>query len=140
MSSDRHRELLAALPLFEGVSAHDLGALVEKAMTVSFPPGHVIARQGDIGTGFFVIEEGSVRVVRDGTTIATLGPGDFFGELSVIDRLPRNASVLSAAPTTCLAVASWDFDAALADSPSLAMAILRGLARRLRVTTDATRH
>jgi CRP-like cAMP-binding protein len=78
--------------------------------------------------------------VRAGATIATLGPGDFFGELSVIDRLPRNASVVADAPTTCLAVASWDFDAALAEHPPLAMAILRGLARRLREVTDDTRH
>lgn len=140
MSPDRRHELLAACPLFEGVGGLDLGLLVDRAASVEFPAGHVIARQGEIGTGFFVVETGGVRVVRDGTTIATLGPGDFFGELSVIDRLPRNASVVAVGPTTCLAIASWDFEAALAAHPPLATAILRGLARRLREATDATRH
>ena len=61
------------------------------AVQVEFPADHVIARQGEIGTGFFVVVDGAVRVVRDGETIATLGPGDFFGELSVLDGQPRIA-------------------------------------------------
>lgn len=140
MDPDRRHELFAACTLFEGVAGEDLGPLVERATDVAFPAGHVIARQGEIGTGFFVLGSGGVRVVRDGSTIATLGPGDFFGELSVIDRLPRNASVIATVPTTCWAIASWDFDTALAAHPPLAMAILRGLARRLRAATDAARH
>ena len=60
------------------------------AVEVDFPADHVIARQGDIGTGFFVIVAAAARVVRDGETVATLGPGDFFGELSVLDGRPRH--------------------------------------------------
>ena len=62
---------------------------------VDLPPDRVIARQGEIGTGFFIVVSGAVRVVRDGETIAELGPGQFFGELSVIDRQPRVAQVIS---------------------------------------------
>jgi CRP-like cAMP-binding protein len=100
----------------------------------------VIARQGEIGTGFFVVVAGSVRVVRDGTLLATLGPGEFFGELSVLDGRPRNAMVAAETPTTCLALASWDFEAVLLANPSLALAILRGVASRLREATEAVRH
>ena len=110
------------------------------AVQVDFPADHVIAREGEIGTGFFVVVDGAVRVVRDGKTIATLGPGDFFGELSVLDGRPRNASVIADGPTTCLALPTWDFEAVLREEPSVTLAILRELAGRLRDLTEADRH
>ena len=58
----------------------------------------------------------------------SLGPGDFFGELSVLDGKPRNAQVVSTEPTVCLALASWDFEAVVGEQPSVALAILRELA------------
>ena len=140
LTHDRREELLAACPLFRGIDADGLAALAEKAAQVDFPAGHVIARQGEIGTGFFVVISGRVRVVRDGATVATLGGGEFFGELSVLDRMPRNASVVAAEPTSCLALASWDFDAVLLEQPALTLAILRGVARRLREVTESARH
>jgi CRP-like cAMP-binding protein len=110
------------------------------AIQVEFPDGHVIARQGEIGTGFFVVIEGAARVVRDGRLIATIGPGDFFGELSVLDGRPRTAQVIAQGPTTCLALASWDFEAVILAEPKVALAILRELAGRLRDLTEGTRH
>ena len=100
----------------------------------------VIARQGDIGTGFFVVITGMVRVVRDGEVVAHLGPGEFFGELSVLDRMPRNATVAAEIATSCLALASWDFEKVLLEQPALTLSILRGVAARLRTVTDSTRH
>jgi CRP/FNR family cyclic AMP-dependent transcriptional regulator len=139
LTHDRRAELLAGCPLFHGIGAGGLAMLAERAETVDFPAGHVIARQGEIGTGFFVIVEGRVKVVRDGEVVAELGPGDFFGELSVLDRMPRNATVATEMPTTCLALASWDFDAVLLDQPALTLAILRGVAARLREVTESVR-
>ena len=140
LTHDRRSELLAACPLFKGIDAQGLAALAEMATPVEFPAGHVIARQGDIRTGFFVIIQGAVRVVRDGEAVARLGPGEFFGELSVLDRLPRNATVSAEVATTCLALASWDFDKVLLDQPALTLAILRGVAARLREVTESARH
>lgn len=140
LSTQRRAELLAACPLFGGVGAGGIAALAGRATEVEFPAGHVIARQGEIGTGFFVIVEGSVRVVRDGVHLATLGPGEFFGELSVLDGRPRNAMVAAETATTCLALATWDFEAVLLENPSLTLAILRGVAARLREATEAVRH
>jgi len=137
---DRRIQLLAGCPLFHGIDAGGLDALAGKATQVEFPTGHVIARQGEIGTGFFVIIDGRVRVVRDGHILATLGPGEFFGELSVLDHKPRNAMVAAQVPTTCLALASWDFEAVLLEEPKLTLAILRGVAVRLRQATDSARH
>jgi CRP-like cAMP-binding protein len=140
LTHDRRTELLAGCPLFRGIEPGGLAALAELATAVDFPAGHVIARQGEIGTGFFVIVEGRVRVVRDGTVVARLGPGEFFGELSVLDRMPRNATVAAEEPTSCLALASWDFEKVLLDQPALTLAILRGVASRLREATDSSRH
>jgi CRP-like cAMP-binding protein len=140
LTRDRRTELLAGCPLFKGIDPEHVASLAEKAATVDFPPEHVIARQGDVGTGFFVIVSGMVRVVRDGEVLTRLREGDFFGELSVLDRMPRSASVISETPTTCLALASWDFDEVLLQQPALTLAILRGVARRLRDLTEATRH
>ena len=140
LSLDRRSELLAGCQLFHGIDADGLEALAGKATQVDFPAGHVIARQGEIGTGFFVVIDGRVRVVRDGELVATLGPGEFFGELSVLDRMPRNAMVTAEVATTCLALASWDFEAVMLDQPKLTLAILRGVATRLRQVTDSARH
>ncbi|HEV8489262.1 MAG TPA: cyclic nucleotide-binding domain-containing protein [Candidatus Limnocylindrales bacterium] len=136
LTTDRRTELLAGCPLFRGVGADQLAALAERATEVEFPPRHVIARQGEIGTGFFVIVDGRVKVVRDARTLATLGPGEFFGELSVLDGEPRVAQVVAEEPTRCLALASWDFERILLEQPALSLAILRVLARRLRSTTE----
>jgi CRP-like cAMP-binding protein len=132
LTQDRRSELLGACPLFRGLNADDLGAVAAAAIEVEFPAERVIARQGEIGTGFFVIAEGSARVVRDGQTVATLGPGEFFGELSVLDGEPRIAQVVAAAPTRCLALASWDFERVLREQPGVALAVLRVVAGRLR--------
>lgn len=140
MTLDRRSELLGACPLFRGIDAEGLAGLAEVATAVDFPPNHVIAREGDIGMGFFVVVEGMVRVVRDGEIVAHLGPGEFFGELSVLDRMPRNATVASETATTCLALASWDFEKVLLAQPALTLSILRGVAKRLRDVTESVRH
>lgn len=140
LTTDRRAELLSACPLFQGIDAAGLARLADVATPVDFPAGHVIARQGEIGTGFFVLVSGSVRVVRDGAVVARLGAGEFFGELSVLDRMPRNATVSAEEPTSCLALASWDFERVLLEQPAVTLAILRGVATRLRAVTDSTRH
>lgn len=137
LTQDRRAELLGACPLFRGLDSAGLAAVAAAAIEVEFPAERVIARQGEIGTGFFVVVDGSVRVVRDGTIVARLGPGEFFGELSVLDGGPRVAQVLAAEPTRCLALASWDFERVLREEPAVALSVLRVVAARLReVTTD----
>ena len=140
LTADRRAELLGACRLFTGVGPDHLSMLADRAVEVEFPPERVIARQGEIGTGFFVVVEGAVRVVRDGKELAVLGPGEFFGELSVLDGKPRVAQVVSIVETRCLALASWDFEAAMLANPPLALAILRGLAERLREKTEQQHH
>ncbi len=140
LTHDHRTDLLARAPLFASVDAEGIARIASRVVEVEFPKDHVIARQGDVGTGFFLVASGSVRVVRDGETIAKLGPGDFFGELSVLDGQPRIAQVIADEPTVCLALASWDFEAVVKEQPAVALAILRGLAGRLRELTEAHRH
>jgi CRP/FNR family transcriptional regulator, cyclic AMP receptor protein len=136
LTRDRRTELLAGCALFGGVAPEQLVALAEKATEVEFAPRTVIVRQGEIGTGFFIIVDGRVQVVRDARTLAALGPGEFFGELSVLDGRPRIAQVVAEQPTRCLALASWDFETVLLEQPALSLAIMRGLAARLRSVSE----
>jgi len=140
LTSDRRVELLAATPLFAEVDSAGMARIAARAIEVTFDGGHVIARQGEVGTGFFVVVSGAVRVVRDGAEVARLGPGEFFGELSVLDGRPRVAQVIADGPTTCLALATWDFEAVITEEPTVALAVMRGLAHRLRDLTEGARH
>lgn len=140
LSRDERSALLAATPLFAGIDDAGLARIAARVVEVEFAADHVIARQGEVGTGFFVVASGGVRVVRDGKTLATMGPGAFFGELSVLDGRPRTAQVSATMPTLCLALASWEFEAVVTDQPSVALAVMRGLAGRLRDLTEADRH
>ena len=140
LTRDRRTELLAAAPLFAGVDADGLARLAGRTVEVEFATGRVIVRQGEVGTGFFVIASGAADVIRDGAVIATLGPGDFFGELSVLDGQPRTAQVVATEPTVCLGLATWEFEASVREEPSVALAVMRGLASRLRCLTEGTHH
>lgn len=140
LTTERKIPLLREVALFDGIDLDGLAMIAERAIEVDFAEGRTIVRQGEVGTGFFLVTSGGARVVQDGTTIAEYGPGDFFGELSLLDGGPRIASVMATAPTTCLAIASWDFEALLESQPRLAIAILKGVARRLRAVSDEHRH
>jgi CRP-like cAMP-binding protein len=140
LTTDRRVQLLAGVTLFDGIGPDGLTMVADRAVEVDFPEGRAIVRQGEVGTGFFLITTGRARVVRDGATIAELGPGDFFGELSLLDREPRIATVTAEAPTTCMAIASWEFETLLESQPRLAIALLRGVARRLRAVSEEHRH
>ena len=126
--------LLAACPLFRDLDGDGLAAVDAAAVEVDFPADRTIARQGEIGTGLFIVATGSVRVVRDGQVIDRMRPGDFFGELSVLDGAPRNASVIADEPTTCIALATWDAERVLREQPGVALKVLRELVARLRRT------
>jgi CRP/FNR family transcriptional regulator, cyclic AMP receptor protein len=133
-------ELLDRVDLFKGLGGVPLSAVADRAVEVEFPSGRPIARQGEVGTGFFLIVSGGAHVTRDGELVAVLGPGDWFGELSLLDKGPRIATVTADGPTVCLAIASWDFERLLEEQPRVAIALLRGVAGRLREITAQQRH
>ena len=140
LTTDHRVDLLRTVALFDGIDGDGLARIADRAIEVDFPADRTIVRQGEVGTGFFLVVSGRARVVRDGATIAELGPGDFFGELALLDGEPRIATVTAEVPTTCLALASWEFETLLEAEPRLAIAILRGVARRLRSVSEEHRH
>ncbi len=140
LSRDRCHALLSACPLFAGVGPDDLAAIASRTVEVDFAADQVIARQGEIGTGLFVIIDGSVRVMADGSELARLAGGEFFGELSVIDGLPRVAQVIAVDATRCLGLASWEFEQLVIYHPTIGLAVLRGLSARLRAKSEQAQH
>jgi len=131
---------LRALPLFEGISEASMERLAAVTGEQSFAPGHFIVLQGQVGSGLYVVLEGTARVVRGTTEVATLDPGEFFGELAVIDQQPRNASVQAVTPVRCLALASWDLIQLLESDGALALNLIRGLVARIREHGEQHRH
>lgn len=131
---------LASVPLFAGISDESLARLAAVTGELEFEPGQFVVLQGQVGTGLYVILDGSVRVLRGSEELAQLGPSDFFGELSVIDQMPRNANVVAIEPTRCLALASWDLLDLLESDPQLALNLIRGLVARVREHGELHRH
>jgi CRP-like cAMP-binding protein len=140
MTTTQKAQLLTRVSLFEGLSEASLAALAELAGEVEFSDGDAMVIQGQVGTGLFVLVSGAARVTRGSDELARLGPGEFLGELAVIDRLPRMASAFAVGPTTCLALASWDLFRQVDADRDLAHSLLRGLALRVRHLSDQHSH
>ena len=132
MQTQEVASALARVPLFQGISDESMARLAAVTGELDFEAGQFIVLQGQVGTGLYVIVEGEAKVVRGSDELARLGPNDFFGELSVIDQMPRNASVQATMPTRTLALASWDLLDLLETDPKLSLNLIKGLAARVR--------
>lgn len=139
-NSDEKAAALAAVPLFAGISAQSMARLASVTGEQDFADGQFIVRQGQIGTGLYVILKGTATVLRGSEEIARLNETDFFGELAVIDQQPRLASVQAEGEVTCLALASWDLLQLLETDPALSLNLIRGLAARVRSAGEHLRH
>jgi CRP-like cAMP-binding protein len=140
MQTDEVASALARVPLFEGISSESMARLVAVTGELDFEEGQFIVLQGQVGTGLYVIVEGAAKVMRGSDELARLGPNDFFGELSVIDQEPRNASVQATMPTRTLALASWDLLDLIESDPKLALNLIKGLAARIRAQGERHNH
>jgi CRP/FNR family transcriptional regulator, cyclic AMP receptor protein len=123
---------LSTVPLFSGLSKRELKRCGSVAKVVKFDAGDVVAEEGEEGLAFYVIIEGQADVKRRGKTVATLIPGDFFGEVSLLDGGPRTATVVGTTPLKLLSILRWDFRELLKKDPGLVPKLLKELARRLR--------
>jgi CRP/FNR family cyclic AMP-dependent transcriptional regulator len=140
MTKKDKTSLLRRVELFSEVSTRALGLIADRAVDITFGAGDYIVRQGQVGTGFYLIASGRVRIERGGETVARLGSGEFFGELSVLDQMPRTAHVIADEPTVCLALPSWDFTKLLEQNPKITLSVLRVVARRLRAAANLPHH
>jgi CRP/FNR family cyclic AMP-dependent transcriptional regulator len=128
----RDVDMLGGVPLFAGLSRRDLRRLAEHADAVSFRPREAIVQAGRPGGTFYVMLEGEAKVVRNDRTIGSMTPGDFFGEISLLDGGPRTASVVADTPVTAIRIFKRSFDRVIAEEPSVAAKILAVVAKRLR--------
>ena len=130
-------EQLSKVPLFSGCSRKDLQTIARVVRDIDHPAGTVIAREGDPGVGLFVITEGMTDVTIGGRRRARLGPGDFFGEISLLDGGPRTATVTSTSDVKLLGLTEWTFRGLMMEHPSIAVKTLQAMAGRLRSATKA---
>ncbi len=130
---------LAAVPLFAGLSKKELGAIAGTAKEITHDAGDLLAKQGDTGVGFFLILNGTARVVVGGRTRRRLGSGDTFGEIALMDNGSRTASVVAESPVQLLGITAWDFRRLLAQHPSITLKLLEGVAGRLRTASSSIR-
>ena len=124
--------VLAQVPLFASCTAKELKGIARLTTGLRLDAGTVVARQGAIGHHFAIITEGSANVEIDGHVVAVLGPGDFFGEISLLDGGPQTATITAATDLDVEIIGHGEFTQFLSESPSVTRNILRGIAARLR--------
>jgi CRP/FNR family transcriptional regulator, cyclic AMP receptor protein len=132
-----YEDVLAQVPLFSDLTKSELQALAANCREREYPAGATLLRQGETGIGLFIITDGKVQVsqqpgsgeVRD---LGTFERGAVLGEMSLLDDMPRTATVTALTDTHALAVPVWDFRAALREQPDIAVKLLGILSRRLR--------
>ena len=132
MKHDPRIELLRNVWLFERCTGKELEAIAKLATLIDVPAGKVLTTQGEQGQEFFVVVNGCAETTRNNVAIGTLGPGSFFGEMSLLERLPRVATVTTTAPTSVLVLTARAFDSLVASMPSVDRNMLIVLANRLR--------
>jgi CRP/FNR family transcriptional regulator, cyclic AMP receptor protein len=125
-------ESLRAVPLFSGLDRKELQMLGKLVKEQRYGAGEAIVKAGAGGHGLYIIKEGNVSVIRDGRTVAKFGPGQFFGEIAVLDAGPRTADVRADTDTTCLTLISWEIKPLLMANAGITYKMLQETIKRLR--------
>jgi CRP/FNR family transcriptional regulator, cyclic AMP receptor protein len=131
---DRHvwiDEHLAAVPLFEGLSKKQLRQISRLMTRLDWPAGKVLTREGERGEEFVIVLEGEVEVRQGDRVVATRGPGEYVGEIALLDKRPRTATVVATTPVSVEVLSRREFMNLLAEAPELSEQILATMAQRL---------
>ena len=128
---DNRIELLRRVPLFADLDRRDLRDVANTMKERRFSSGQVLAREGQSGVGFFVIEEGEASVDVGGTEVARIGPGDYFGEIALVAEIPRTATVTAESDVLALGLTSWEFRPIAETNASISWKLLKALAKKL---------
>lgn len=131
---------LGKVPLFEGLTKKELKSVLRECEEEVFSQGQDIVVQGKSGGRFFLILEGRAKVTIGGRARGTLGPGDAFGEISIIDKKPRSATVTAETPIKALAITSWNFLSILQENWPITNKILQQLCARVRENEKSVTH
>jgi CRP/FNR family cyclic AMP-dependent transcriptional regulator len=131
-------QFLGEIDLFEGLSTDTRSDLVERGTTFQMPPGTHVTDQGEHDTGLHVVLEGSAEVSVNGVFRGTLGPGDYFGEISLIDGLPRSSTVVAGPDgLTTFALSSLAFEPVIKENSEVADVLLKALCARIRAIEES---
>lgn len=129
--SSAYIDHLRAVPMFAACSQNELRILARSGTMAEVAEGTLLCREGETGREFVVVVDGKAIVTRAGREVAILGPGDFFGELSLLDKTARDATVAAATPMSLFVMTPAEFSTVLVSSPSVTRKLLVGMARRL---------
>lgn len=133
-------QLLKNVSLFSACTSKELSRIASLAEEVRVPAGTTLTAEGKPGREFFAIADGQAKVMLRGKKLAALGPGSFFGEMSLLDQAPRAATVTALTDMTLLVLDARSFSTLLDQAPSVARKILRGMAQRIRNLEKAPTH
>lgn len=129
--------MLGSVPFFASLDDKRRKALASDGKELSYKAGDPIVGEGASGVGFYLVLDGRVEVRKGNRVLASLGKGEFFGEMSLIDDQPRSADVIAVAPTRCWALSSWAFNALMKVNPDIALVMLKELVKRLRAANSS---
>ena len=132
MAADRKLEHLAQVGMFSSLNKKELAMVARASDVVSVAPGTEIVREGDFGHEFYLLLQGTATVRRAGRKVAQLGEGDYFGELALLDRGPRSATVVADGECEILVIGQREFVGVLDQVPAVARKLLASMAARLR--------
>jgi CRP-like cAMP-binding protein len=128
---------LAHVPLFAGIPKRDLEFVASRVDEVSLEPGQTLITEGEPTEAFFILESGHVNVTRGGKPLNRLGPGDFFGEIGMLDRGTATATVVTDGPVEAMVLSHTQFRDAIKANNNLALQVIAAMAKRLRADANA---
>ena len=131
MRHDEKIDHLQKIPLFSDLSKKELRFLAQMTSETTVREGSTLVKQGETGQEAMIVESGTADVLRDGEKIDDLGPGDFFGEMSLINHMPRNADVVATSDMDLLVMDAREFSSVLSEYPDVAVKILKTVVERL---------
>lgn len=134
--SSAYLQHLGSVPLFSSCTTRDLQKIAKASDEIAIDEGKVLVEQDAVGHEFFVIVEGTAQVSRNGHDVATMGPGDYFGELALFDGGPRTATVTATSAMKVLVLGQREFAGLLDEVPGLTHKVLATLAARIRELDD----
>ena len=125
-------DVLRRVPLFSELGDRELERLAGHFKERTFPEGSNVTMEGGTGTGFFVVVDGNATVSVSGEQRGTLGPGDSFGEIALVDEGTRSATITAATDLRCYGLTAWEFRPFVEEHPQVAWPLLKQMAKRLR--------
>jgi CRP-like cAMP-binding protein len=131
LGGNQKEELIRQVPLFARCSRHDVKQIAQIADEIDLKEGTEMTREGAPGREFFVLLEGTAEVERGGQKVNALGPGDFFGEISLISEEPRTATVRASSPVRALVVTARSFRRLIDETPEIKTSVMEAMADRL---------